>query len=182
MFALFESTNRNTARPVVQEWFLRPTQPARNAISIPIIRLDARLRQFCETVRTCFSQPQFKYPVTVLLALMLCQETHTLSGLLRQVADGQSISGVSRFLNRSSWSAADIRSITRGNARTDMPCSHPSAALFIINLPFANRNHRRRTSRRIFQVFCRRSSPDSLMRAISAEIACCSSCERCART
>ena len=52
-------------------------------MSIPIICLDARLRQFCETFRKCFSQPQFKYLVTVLLALMLCQETHTLTGLLR---------------------------------------------------------------------------------------------------
>lgn len=77
-------------------------------MSIPIICLDARLRQFCETFRTCFSQPQFKYLVTVLLALMLCQETHTLTGLLRQVADGQSVSGLSRFLSQSPWSAAEV--------------------------------------------------------------------------
>jgi hypothetical protein len=77
-------------------------------MSIPIICLDARLRQFCETFRTCFSRPQFKYLVTVLLALMLCQEPHTLSGLLRQVADGQSVSGLSRFLSQSPWSAAEV--------------------------------------------------------------------------
>jgi hypothetical protein len=77
-------------------------------MSIPIICMDARLRQFCETFRKSFSQPQFKYLVTVLLALMLCQETHTLSGLLRQVADGQSLSGLSRFMSRSPWSAAEI--------------------------------------------------------------------------
>ena len=77
-------------------------------MSIPIICLDARLRQFCETFRQCFSQPQFKYLVTVLLALMLCQETHTLSGLLRQVATGQSLSGLSRFMGRSPWAAAEV--------------------------------------------------------------------------
>ncbi len=77
-------------------------------MSIPIICLDGRLRQFCETFRTCFSQPQFKYLVTVLLALMLCQETHTLTGLLRQIANGQSVSGLSRFLSHSPWSAADV--------------------------------------------------------------------------
>jgi hypothetical protein len=75
-------------------------------MSIPIICLDARLRQFCETFRKCFSQPQFKYLVTGLLALMLCQETPTLTGLLRQIADGQSVSGLSRFLGQSPWSAA----------------------------------------------------------------------------
>ncbi len=77
-------------------------------MSIPIICLDARLRQFCETFSKCLSKPQYKYLVTVLLALMLCQETHTLSGLLRQVADGQSISGLSRFMSRSPWSAAEV--------------------------------------------------------------------------
>jgi hypothetical protein len=77
-------------------------------MSIPIICLDARLRQFCETFGKSLSQPQFKYLVTVLLALMLCQETHTLSGLLRQVADGQSISGLSRFMSQSPWSADEI--------------------------------------------------------------------------
>lgn len=77
-------------------------------MSIPIICLDARLRQFCETFRKCLSKPQYKYLVTVLLALMVCQEPHTLSGLLRQVADGQSLSGLSRFLGRSPWSAAEI--------------------------------------------------------------------------
>ncbi len=77
-------------------------------MSVPIICLDARLRQFCETFRKGFSQPQFKYLVTVLLALMLCQETHTLTGLLRQIADGQSVSGLSRFLSQSPWSAADV--------------------------------------------------------------------------
>ena len=77
-------------------------------MSIPIVCLDARLRQFCETFRKCLSQPQYQYLVTVLLALMLCQETHTLSGLLRQVADGQSVSGLSRFMGRSPWSAAEV--------------------------------------------------------------------------
>jgi hypothetical protein len=80
-------------------------------MSVPIICLDARLRQFCETFRRCFSQPQFKYLVTVLLALMLCQETHTLTGLLRQVAAGQSVSGLSRFLSQSPWSAEDVAGV-----------------------------------------------------------------------
>jgi hypothetical protein len=40
-------------------------------MSIPIICLDARLRQFCEKFRKCFSQPQFKYLVTVVLADLL---------------------------------------------------------------------------------------------------------------
>jgi len=77
-------------------------------VPIPIICLDARLRQFCETFRNSLSKPQYKYLVTVLLALMLCQGTHTLSGLVHQVADGQSISGLSRFMSQSPWSAEEV--------------------------------------------------------------------------
>lgn len=77
-------------------------------MSVPIICLDARLRQFCERLRGCFSKPQYKYLVTVLLALMLCHEPRTLSGLLRQVADGQSLSGLSRFMSKAPWSAEEV--------------------------------------------------------------------------
>jgi hypothetical protein len=77
-------------------------------MSVPIICLDARLRQFCERLRGCFSKPQCKYLVTVLLALILCHEPRTLSGLLRQVADGQSLSGLSRFMSEAPWSAEEV--------------------------------------------------------------------------
>jgi hypothetical protein len=80
-------------------------------MSVPIICLDARLRQFCETFRGCFSKPQYKYLVTVLLALMLCQEPRTLSGLLRQVAEGQSLSGLSRFMSEAPWSAEEVAGV-----------------------------------------------------------------------
>ena len=75
---------------------------------IPIICLDASLRQFCETFRRCFTRPQWKYLVTVLLALMMCQGTCTLSGLLGQVAEGQSLSGLSRFFSQAPWSAEEV--------------------------------------------------------------------------
>lgn len=77
-------------------------------MSIPIICLDARLRQFCETFRKGFSQPQFKYLVTVLLGMMMCQEVRTLSGLMRQVANSPSVSGVSRFLRGAPWSVEEV--------------------------------------------------------------------------
>jgi hypothetical protein len=80
-------------------------------MSIPIICLDESLRQFCEAFRECFSKPQFKYLVTVLLALIVCQEARTLSGLTRQIADGPSVSGLSRFLSTAPWSAEDVASV-----------------------------------------------------------------------
>jgi hypothetical protein len=39
---------------------------------------------------------------------MLCQEPRTLSGLQRQVADGPTLSGLSRYLSESPWSAEAV--------------------------------------------------------------------------
>lgn len=49
---------------------------------LPIICLDPRLGQCLLRFRHCFSKPQFKYFVTVLLGLMLCQGASTLSGVM----------------------------------------------------------------------------------------------------
>lgn len=72
---------------------------------IPLIGLDTRVRQFAESLRECFSKPQFKYFVTVLVGLLLCQEAHTLSGLLRQIMEGPTLSGLSRFFAEAPWEA-----------------------------------------------------------------------------
>ncbi len=75
---------------------------------VPIICMDGRLREFAATFRSCFSRPQHRYFEIVLLALLLCQETKTLSALLRQVAVQVSLSGLSRFLAKAPWSTADV--------------------------------------------------------------------------
>jgi len=84
---------------------------------IPIVCLDARVRQWAASVATCFSKPQYQHFVTVLLGLLLCQEGRTLTGLRRQVAGGPSIASLSRFLARAPW---DERALARGwRARFD---------------------------------------------------------------
>jgi hypothetical protein len=70
--------------------------------------MDGRLREFAATFRSCFSRPQHRYFEIVLLALLLCQETKTLSALLRQVAGQVTLSGLSRFLAKAPWSTADV--------------------------------------------------------------------------
>lgn len=75
---------------------------------LPIVCLDPRLRQFLSQFAGCFSQPQYKYFVTILLGLMLCQSGRTLSGLLQQVDSGVSLSGVSRFMGQAPWQADDL--------------------------------------------------------------------------
>ncbi len=53
---------------------------------VPIICMDGRLRDFAAAFRPCFSRPQHRYFEIVLLALLLCQEAKTLTGLVRQVS------------------------------------------------------------------------------------------------
>ena len=75
---------------------------------VPIICMDGRLRHFAATFRDCFSTPQHRYFEIVLLALLLCQETRTLTGLLRQVVAQATLSGLSRFLATAPWSTAEV--------------------------------------------------------------------------
>jgi SRSO17 transposase len=75
---------------------------------MPIVCLDARLRQFVDGLAGCFSAPQRRHFVTVLLALLLCHEPRTLTGLRRQVAGGGSVAALSRFFSAAPWSAEAV--------------------------------------------------------------------------
>lgn len=75
---------------------------------VPIVCLDARLRQFAAAFDAYFSAPQRRHFVTVLLALLLCREPRTLTGLRRQVAGGRSVAALSRFLSAAPWSADTV--------------------------------------------------------------------------
>ncbi len=75
---------------------------------VPIICLDEYLRQFAERFRDEFSQPQYQHFVIVLLGLMLCEGARTLSGVLRHIAAGPSLAGLSRFLAQAPWQPATI--------------------------------------------------------------------------
>lgn len=75
---------------------------------VPTIGLDSQLRQFAASFRACFSLPQHRYFVTVLLALMLCHEPHTLTALLRTVAVQGSLADLSRFLAKAPWESAAL--------------------------------------------------------------------------
>ena len=72
---------------------------------VPIICLDEALQHFSQRFSKQFSKPQYQHFVTVLLGLMLCEGTRTLSGLLRQIAAGPSLAGLSRFLSEAPWEA-----------------------------------------------------------------------------
>lgn len=70
----------------------------------PIICLAAALSQYAEEFRTCFSRRQYQYFVTILLALIECQDRRTLSALLRTASPKLSLCSLSRFMGRWHWS------------------------------------------------------------------------------
>jgi hypothetical protein len=74
----------------------------------PIVCLAAELRQYMEAFQHCFSKRQWKYFVIVLLGLIECEERRTMTGLLRVVGESSSVSGLSRFLNKGSWSESEL--------------------------------------------------------------------------
>ncbi len=85
---------------------------------IPIVCLDARVRQGASSVAGCFSKPQYQHFVTVRLGLLLCQEARTLTGLRRQVAGGPSSASLSRFLARAPWDEAAVAQAWRARFDT----------------------------------------------------------------
>lgn len=82
-----------------------------------VLLQTASLRQYVQMARDVFNRPQWKYFVTVLLGLMRCDETRTLSGLLRQVAVQGTLSGMSRFLQRAPWSVEALTGKRRAHFR-----------------------------------------------------------------
>jgi DDE superfamily endonuclease len=75
---------------------------------LPIICAHEALCQFVAAFADCFSKPQRKYFVTVLLALLLCEERRTLTALLRRVLEARSLSGLSRFFSSAPWSEEEV--------------------------------------------------------------------------
>jgi len=74
----------------------------------PIIIQDTSLRNYLQAFREVFSAPQWKYFVTVLMGLIHCQATRTLSGMLREIAVLMTVGGLSRFLISPAWSVEDV--------------------------------------------------------------------------
>ena len=86
----------------------------------PIICLDDEVRHFAERYRALFTKPPYQYFVTVLLAVLLCVEAATCSGLQRAVCFGRSLAGFSRFLARAPWSAAALATVWTTHFRTQL--------------------------------------------------------------
>lgn len=86
----------------------------------PIICLDEEVCYFAERFRSVFSKPQYQYFVTVLLGLMECDGKRTLSGVLSQVGQPPSLSGLSRFFAEAPWVQEALVAIWLEHCRTEM--------------------------------------------------------------
>ena len=86
----------------------------------PIICLDEEVCHFAERFRSLFSKPQYQYFVTVLLGLMECEGRRTLSGVLREVGQSPSLSGLSRFLAEAPWSQEAVVASWQRHFRAEM--------------------------------------------------------------
>jgi hypothetical protein len=74
---------------------------------LPIDMMEQALGQYLNLFRACFSQPQWQHFVTVLLALMQCEEHRTLAALLRTIAGvGHRVDGLAHFLKHAPWPTA----------------------------------------------------------------------------
>jgi hypothetical protein len=74
----------------------------------PIIIQDGTLRNYLMAFRGVFSAPQWKYFETVLMGMIHCQASRTLSGLLRGIATWMTVSGLSRFLISPAWTVDEL--------------------------------------------------------------------------
>lgn len=75
---------------------------------IPIVCVDERVRQYVGVFWECFSRPQRRHFVTMLVALLLCHGPRTLSNLFRTVAGAGSVASLSRFLAEAPWDASTV--------------------------------------------------------------------------
>jgi hypothetical protein len=85
-----------------------PSKDQEETMAQPIIIQDASLCNYLQAFRVVFSAPQWKYFVTVLMGLIHCQASRTLSGMLREVAVLVTVGGLSRFLISPAWSIEDV--------------------------------------------------------------------------
>jgi len=86
----------------------------------PILCLDEEVYHFAKRFDALFSRPQYQYLVTVLLGLMECDGKRTLSGLLHEVGQALSLSGLSRFFSQAPWEPGAVVACWLRHFRAEM--------------------------------------------------------------
>src|SRR5260370_1142655 len=95
-------------------------RPRRSQMPQPILCLDEEVSHFAKRFDVLFSRPQYQYLVTVLLGLMECDGKRTLSGLLHEVGQALSLSGLSRFFSQAPWEPGAVVACWLRHFRAEM--------------------------------------------------------------
>jgi len=95
-------------------------RPRRCPMPQPILCLDEEVYHFAKRFDALFSRPQYQYLVTVLLGLMECDGKRTLSGLLHEVGQALSLSGLSRFFSQAPWEPGAVVACWLRHFRAEM--------------------------------------------------------------
>jgi len=94
--------------PSTRVRFATTNSRAEEGLAQPVIVQEPSLHPFSAALVRVFRLPPWKYFVTVLVGLLHCDDSRTLSGVLRQVAWAMTLSGLSRFLSEAPWSVAAL--------------------------------------------------------------------------
>jgi hypothetical protein len=95
-------------------------------VPVPIVCVDAALRQFAAAFGPVLSRPQLLHFVTVLLGLLQTPERRTLSGVRRGVAGAKSLSALSRFVATAPWSPAALAAAWQARFRQQLAPEIPA--------------------------------------------------------
>jgi hypothetical protein len=89
-------------------------------VPVPIVCVDAAVRQFAAAFGPLFTRPQVVHFVTVLLGLLHAPERRTLSGLRRGVAGAKSLAALSRFVATAPWAPAALAAAWQARFRQQL--------------------------------------------------------------
>ena len=89
-------------------------------MSVPLECIDQSLSAYLELFRACFSKPQYRYFVIILLGIILFQGNGTVSNIIGQVGTQVTLSGASHFLGLAPWSSSQVSQVWQEQFRTEL--------------------------------------------------------------
>jgi SRSO17 transposase len=87
---------------------------------VPLECIDQHLSAYLELFRDCFSKPQYRYFVIILLGIILFQGNGTVSNIIDQVGTQVTLQGASHFLGLSPWSSSQVSQVWQEQFRAEL--------------------------------------------------------------
>lgn len=87
---------------------------------VPLECIDQQLSAYLEMFRACFSKPQYRYFVIILLGIILFHGNGTMTNIIGQVGTQVTLSGASHFLGLAPWSSSQVSQLWQEQFRTEL--------------------------------------------------------------